>query len=126
MQLKKTSEEKPNTAALDNKISSVEEEKIATNHKDDELEYNEEVDVENSIDDISLDIERNMTLDGCGVANTSDGKPPQSSSKYPLQSSVSPEVCYIGWKLLFCDLFPFNHQFLCIVSLSDSEAMWAY
>ncbi|XP_057479103.1 uncharacterized protein LOC130766449 [Actinidia eriantha] len=90
--LKKTSDEKPNTAALDNKISSVEEEKIATNDKDDELEYNEEVDVENSIDDISLDIERNMTLDGCGVANTSDGKPPQSSSKYPLQSSVSPEI----------------------------------
>ena len=93
LQLKKTSEEKPNTAALDNKISSVEVEKIATDDKDDELEYNEEVDVESSIDDISLDIERNMTLDGCGVASTSDGKPPQSSSKYPLQISVSPEVC---------------------------------
>ncbi|KAE9467513.1 hypothetical protein C3L33_00577, partial [Rhododendron williamsianum] len=90
--LKKSSGEEANTAALNNKITPMEVEKSVTNDKDGDLEYLEEVDVESSIDDISLDIERNMTVDGLGVATTSDGRPPECSSKYPSQSSPLPEV----------------------------------
>ncbi|KAG5537107.1 hypothetical protein RHGRI_024521 [Rhododendron griersonianum] len=90
--LKKSSGEEANTAALNNKITPMEVEKSVTNDKDGDLEYLEEVDVESSIDDISLDIERNMTVDGLGIATTSDGRPPECSSKYPLQSSPLPEV----------------------------------
>lgn len=98
MQLKKSSGEEANTAALNNKITPMEVEKCVANDKDGDLEYLEEVDVESSIDDISLDIERNMTVDGLGVATTSNGRPPECSSKYPSQSSPLPEVSYIGWK----------------------------
>lgn len=89
--LKKSSDEKPNTAAVDDKISPMELDKCE-NDKDEDLEYNEEVDVESNIDDISLDLERTMTVDYERVATTSDGKPSESSSKYSLQSSVSSEV----------------------------------
>ncbi|KAL7161763.1 hypothetical protein ACSBR2_042274 [Camellia fascicularis] len=89
--LKKSSDEKPNTAALDDKISPMELDKCE-NDKDEDLEYNEEVDVESNIDDISLDLERTMTVDDERVATTSDGKPSESSSKYSLQSSVLSEV----------------------------------
>ncbi|CAL5444493.1 unnamed protein product [Camellia sinensis] len=88
---KKSSDEKRNTAAVDDKISPMELEKCE-NDKDEDLEYNEEVDVESNIDDISLDLERTMTVDDERVATTSDGKPSESSSKYSLQSSVSSEV----------------------------------
>ncbi|THF95489.1 hypothetical protein TEA_003563 [Camellia sinensis var. sinensis] len=90
-QSKKSSDEKPNTAAVDDKISPMELDKCE-NDKDEDLEYNEEVDVESNIDDISLDLERTMTVDDERVATTSDGKPSESSSKYSLQSSVSSEV----------------------------------
>ncbi|KAI7985372.1 Kelch domain-containing protein 4 [Camellia lanceoleosa] len=89
--LKKSSDEKPNTAAVDDKISPMELDKCE-NDKDEDLGYNEEVDVESNIDDISLDLERTMTVDYERVATTSDGKPSESSSKYSLQSSVSSEV----------------------------------
>ncbi|CAL5440872.1 unnamed protein product [Camellia sinensis] len=88
---KKSSDEKLNTAAVDDKISPMELDKCE-NDKDEDLEYNEEVDVESNIDDISLDLERTMTVDDERVATTSDGKPSESSSKYSLQSSVSSEV----------------------------------
>ncbi|GMQ09869.1 hypothetical protein CsSME_00053098 [Camellia sinensis var. sinensis] len=88
---KKSSDEKPNTAAVDDKISPMELDKCE-NDKDEDLEYNEEVDVESNIDDISLDLERTMTVDDERAATTSDGKPSESSSKYSLQSSVSSEV----------------------------------
>ncbi|KAI8543898.1 hypothetical protein RHMOL_Rhmol08G0254300 [Rhododendron molle] len=90
--LKKSSGEEANTAALNNKITPMEVEKCVANDKDGDLEYLEEVDVESSIDDISLDIERNMTVDGLGVATTSNGRPPECSSKYSSQSSPLPEV----------------------------------
>ncbi|KAF5956212.1 hypothetical protein HYC85_003437 [Camellia sinensis] len=89
--LKKSSDEKPNTAAVDDKTSPMELDKCE-NDKDEDLEYNEEVDVESNIDDISLDLERTMTVDDERVATISDGKPSESSSKYSLQSSVSLEV----------------------------------
>lgn len=89
--LKKSSDEKPSTAAADDKISPMELDKCE-NDKDEDLEYNEEVDVESNIDDISLDLERTMTVDYERVATTSHGKPSESSSKYSLQSSVSSEV----------------------------------
>ncbi|KAL6997039.1 hypothetical protein U1Q18_007163 [Sarracenia purpurea var. burkii] len=88
--MKKSSDE--NNDTLDNKISPIEVEKSAANDKDEDLEYNEEVDVESSIDDISINMERKMAVDDLGVATTSNGNPPESASKYSLQISDSPKV----------------------------------
>ncbi|KAL6963823.1 hypothetical protein U1Q18_034828 [Sarracenia purpurea var. burkii] len=88
--MKKSSDE--NNDTLNNKFSPFEVEKGAANDKDEDLEYNEEVDVESSIDDISMDMERNMAIDDLGVATTSNGNPPESASKYSLQVSDSPKV----------------------------------
>ncbi|GFZ03837.1 Galactose oxidase/kelch repeat superfamily protein [Actinidia rufa] len=116
-----TSEEKPNTAALDNKISSVEVEKVATNAKDEDLEYNEEVDVESSIDDISLDIERNMTLDDCGVARH------LMERLLNLAQNILCKVLF-HWRVVILDgnyyFVSYFHSIInsYVLSLSDSEA----
>ncbi|XP_052182080.1 uncharacterized protein LOC127794858 [Diospyros lotus] len=92
VKLNKSSDEKTNTANRDSKISAIEEEKRGANDKDEDVEYSEEADVESSVDDISLAMETNMNIDVKGVATTSDGKCPRSSSTDRLQSYILPEI----------------------------------
>uniref|UniRef100_A0A5B7BQS0 Putative kelch domain-containing protein 4 isoform X1 n=1 Tax=Davidia involucrata TaxID=16924 RepID=A0A5B7BQS0_DAVIN len=91
--LKKSSDEKSNSAALDNKISATELEKCTANEKDENLEYHEEaVDMESNIDEISLHLERNVAVDNEELAARSDGKPHESSLKLAQQNSDLPEI----------------------------------
>ncbi|KAA8540720.1 hypothetical protein F0562_024361 [Nyssa sinensis] len=90
--LKKSSEVKSNSVALDDKISPIELEKCTANDKYENLEYDEDtVDMESNIDEISLHMERNVAVDDERLAARSNGKPHESSLKSQ-QNSDLPEI----------------------------------
>lgn len=94
LQNKRTIDDKANGVALDSKTSLIEPVNGAANDKDEKLNYDETVDMECDINEMSFHMEKNVTVDDCDVAVRSDGKPNESSSKISKQNSASQEVCY--------------------------------
>lgn len=82
--LKKSSGESSEAALLDCKVSSVD--------KNEDLEYNEDDDVDSSIDSMSLDLERSMTVGDGALVTSSTAKPRGPTTTSSVQSSVLPEV----------------------------------
>lgn len=94
MQNKRTLDDKPNGVSLNGKTSLVEPVNGASNDKDEKLNYDESVDMECDINEMSFHMEKNVMVDDCDVAVKSDKKPNESSSKTSKQNSSSQEVRY--------------------------------
>lgn len=79
---------------------------VIDNDKDENLESQEEAAaMERNIDDISMHMATNVTVEDDDLASRSNGKPHESGAKMDLENSVFPEVCFIGWKRYIGHLF---------------------
>jgi hypothetical protein len=95
LQSKKSSEQR--TTSFDNKKYSNDiGEEPTPNDPDENIEYHEEAEnIESSIDEISHNLTRKITvIDGSLSAAKLDGKPGTSEAKQILQNSVLSEVCH--------------------------------
>ncbi|KAK6920577.1 protein of unknown function DUF4110 [Dillenia turbinata] len=91
IKLKKTNNS--NISASDNKSISGNQERDEASNGDINMEFDEDpTDMEVSIDEMSLQVEMNITLDQGPV--TSERKSQEASVKLGQQSSVLPEACY--------------------------------
>ncbi|CAK9143482.1 unnamed protein product [Ilex paraguariensis] len=110
--LKKKSDEKTNGVVPDSQTCRAEPENCAANDKDEILDLDQDVDMESNINDISFQVERNVTVDDNEVtiksegknvvAVKSDGKNHESSSRFMVQNSVSPEIVKPCGRTNFC------------------------
>lgn len=101
LQLKKTSEQRPNYSDIDNNVNTTEMEDVATNDKDGDLDYYEEVDkTESNIKQISQDMKSNLSIVDSSSAAKVDGKNGAFKVKGAPNDSAALEVCY-GWNELF-------------------------
>ncbi|KAL9434059.1 hypothetical protein AB3S75_028819 [Citrus x aurantiifolia] len=91
--LKKSSEQKPNSSALQEKLNPIEAEEFDANEKDENAEYNEEADeMESNIDNLSECVPNSVIVDDGVLAAKSGGKPYESKKKSDMQKSLLPEI----------------------------------
>lgn len=112
LQSKKSSEQKPNSLALQEKLNPIEAEEFDANEKDENAEYYEEADeMESNIDNLSECVPNSVIVDDGVLAAKSGGKPYESKKKSDMQKSLLPEVswCHIEIIVVFVYIdFP-NH-----------------
>lgn len=95
MQLRKSSEPKPNSSALHDKLKPIEAEEFDANEKDENTEYYDEADeTESNIDNLSECVPTGVTVDDGVLAVKSGGKPYESKKKSDMQKSLLPEVIW--------------------------------
>ncbi|KAK9203283.1 hypothetical protein WN943_013537 [Citrus x changshan-huyou] len=91
--LKKSSEQKPNSSALHEKLNPIEAEEFDANEKDENAEYYEEADeMESNIDNLSECVPNSVIVDDGVLAAKSGGKPYESKKKSDMQKSLLPEI----------------------------------
>lgn len=91
--LKKSSEQKPNSSALQEKLNPIEAEEFDANEKDENAEYYEEADeMESNIDNLSECVPNSVIVDDGVLAAKSGGKPYESKKKSDMQKSLLPEI----------------------------------
>ncbi|KAK9198181.1 hypothetical protein WN944_013364 [Citrus x changshan-huyou] len=93
LQLKKSSEQKPNSSTLQEKLNPIEAEEFDANEKDENAEYYEEADeMESNIDNLSECVPNSVIVDDGVLAAKSGGKPYESKKKSDMQKSLLPEI----------------------------------
>ncbi|KAH9720666.1 DUF4110 domain-containing protein [Citrus sinensis] len=96
--LKKSSEQKPNSSALHEKLNPIEAEEFDANEKDENAEYYEEADeMESNIDNLSECVPNSVIVDDGVLAAKSGGKPYESKKKSDMQKSLLPEASESEW-----------------------------
>lgn len=91
--LRKSSEQKPNSSALHDKLKPIEAEEFDANEKDENTEYYDEADeTESNIDNLSECVPTGVTVDDGVLAVKSGGKPYESKKKSDMQKSLLPEI----------------------------------
>lgn len=94
LQNKKNIDEKLSGSSLDSKASQIKPVNGAANDKEEKLNYLEPMDIDCNIDEMSLDLEKNMSVDDCDVvAVASDGKSNGLCAKASKGNSAVQEVC---------------------------------
>ncbi|KAH9776622.1 DUF4110 domain-containing protein [Citrus sinensis] len=96
--LKKSSEQKTNSSALQEKLNPIEAEEFDANEKDENAEYYEEADeMESNIDNLSECVPNSVIVDDGVLAAKSGGKPYESKKKSDMQKSLLPEASESEW-----------------------------
>lgn len=91
--LKKSSEQKPNSSTLQEKLNPIEAEEFDANEKDENAEYYEEADeMESNIDNLLECVPNSVIVDDGVLAAKSGGKPYESKKKSDMQKSLLPEI----------------------------------
>lgn len=95
MQNKRNIDEKVSGGgSLDSKASLIKPVNGAANDKEEKFNYEEPMDIDCNISEMSLDLEKNMSVNDCNVvAVTSDGKGNESCARISKQTSAVQEVC---------------------------------
>ncbi|KAK1357918.1 kelch domain-containing protein 4 [Heracleum sosnowskyi] len=90
---KKNIDEKLSGGSLDSKASLIKPVNGAVNDKEEKLSYDEPMDIDCNISEMSLDLEKNMSVDDCDVvAVASDGKANELGAKVSKQNSAVQEI----------------------------------
>lgn len=93
LQNKRNVDEKLSGSSLDSKASLIKPVNGAANDKE-KFNNIEPMDIDCNIDEMSLDLEKNMSVDECDVvAVSSDGKANELCAKASKQNSAVQEVC---------------------------------
>lgn len=90
--IKKNKNEELSNISLESSTCPIEVVQYAANDKDENMDYDDTVDMECDIDYISSNMERNVMVDSSEVAVRSDVKTHESSSNFSMSNSVSSEV----------------------------------
>lgn len=90
--IKKNKNEELSNISLESSTCPIEVVQYAANDKDENMDYDDAVDMECDIDYISSNMERNVMVDSSEVAVRSDVKTHESSSNFSMSNSVSSEV----------------------------------
>lgn len=94
LQIKRNTDEKLSGGSLDSKASLIKPVNGAANDREEKLNYNEPMDIDCNIGEMSIDLEKNVSFEDCDVvAITSDGKANELCAKVSKQNSAVQEVC---------------------------------
>uniref|UniRef100_A0A162A0E6 DUF4110 domain-containing protein n=1 Tax=Daucus carota subsp. sativus TaxID=79200 RepID=A0A162A0E6_DAUCS len=91
--IKRNTDEKLSGGSLDSKASLIKPVNGAANDKEEKLNYNEPMDIDCNIGEMSIDLEKNVSFEDCDVVSiTSDGKANELCAKVSKQNSAVQEV----------------------------------